>query len=79
MNVVSPFVNVKPGQSASPVCINILKQSSSSAPFTNLETTLTLHTNLSFFHLPFCLYSGLLSVRFKLFSLFLYFFVLHLA
>ena len=67
MNVVSPFVHAKPDQSVYPVCISILKQSLLSAPFGNLEATLTLHTNLSFFHLPIYLYSGLLSVRFRSF------------
>lgn len=53
---------MKQGQSVSPICINVLKQSLSLAPLANLEATLTLHTNLSFFHLPIYLYSGLLTV-----------------
>lgn len=63
LDVTSPFIYVKQGQSVSPLCINVLKQSLSSAPLANLEATLTLHTNLSFFHLPIYLYSGLLTVR----------------
>jgi len=66
MTVVTPFIHAKPGQAVFPVCINILKQSLLSAPFANLEATLTLHTNLSFFHLPIYLYSGLLSVIIEL-------------
>lgn len=62
MDVISSFVYIKPGQSVSPLCIHVLKQSLSSAPLANLEATLTLHTNLSFFHLPIYLYSGLLTV-----------------
>jgi hypothetical protein len=64
MNVSTPFVYVKPGQTMFPLCIKILKRSLSSAPLTNLEATMTLHTNLSFFHVPIYLYSGLLSVSY---------------
>lgn len=66
MNVTTPFVYVKPGQEVFPVCINILKQSSSSPSLINLEALFTLHSNLSFFHLPIYLYSGFLGVSYNL-------------
>ena len=62
---LSTHVYVSPGRPSTPVCITVLKRSSSSAPFSNFEASMTLHTNLSFFHLPIYLYNGLLSVRRK--------------
>jgi len=64
MTVFTPFVHANPGQAVFPLCVTILKLSLSSAPLANLEAALTLHSNLSFFHLPIYLYSGLLSVRY---------------
>ncbi|CAF3551098.1 unnamed protein product [Rotaria sordida] len=56
----SPYIYADPGQAISPACVNILKQSSPS--LVTLESTLTLHTNLSFFHMPIYLFSGLLHL-----------------
>ncbi|CAF0749813.1 unnamed protein product [Adineta ricciae] len=61
LNILSPFIYASPGQTVFPVCISVIKSSVLRAPFNNLEASLTLHTNLSYFHLPLHLYNGLLG------------------
>ncbi|CAF4461293.1 unnamed protein product [Rotaria socialis] len=58
----SPYVYVRPGESVFPVCLNILKQTVSTASLITLEASIILHTNLSFFHMPIHLYRGLLNI-----------------
>ncbi|CAF2702202.1 unnamed protein product [Rotaria sp. Silwood2] len=58
----SQYVYANPGQTIFPFCISILKQLSSTSSLITLEATITMHTNLSFFHMPIYLYSGLLNL-----------------
>ncbi|UJR33639.1 hypothetical protein I4U23_021073 [Adineta vaga] len=61
LKILSPYVYAKPGESIYPVCISIIKSSVLPVPYNNLEASLTLYTNLSYFHLPIFLYNGLLG------------------
>ncbi|CAF3697659.1 unnamed protein product [Adineta steineri] len=63
IKLLAPYVYMKPGQTKFPISANILKRTASSVLFNNIEASLTLHTNLSFFHLPVYLYNGLLSLN----------------
>ena len=62
MKFFAPYVYLQPGQTVAPLCITALRRPLASVTFTNFEAHLTLNSNLSAFHIPIYLYSGLLSV-----------------
>ncbi|CAF4170376.1 unnamed protein product [Rotaria sp. Silwood2] len=59
----SSFSYLYPEQWSELLCVTHLKQSSSSVPFSNIQTVIDVHTNISNFIIPIYLYNGFLSVR----------------
>ncbi|CAF1175327.1 unnamed protein product [Rotaria sp. Silwood1] len=57
------FFYLYPEQWSELLCITHLKQSLSSVPFTNIQTSIDIHTNISNFIIPIYLYNGFLSVN----------------